>query len=205
MAESLEGNADMDCDKKMDSLGYSKEQFDRFIHDYRETARPSVYSTYESDIPVDAALKKNFINVERKLKKAYYTIKKLPKIKLFDELYLRIESMLEIFKTLKIGKEENKEEFSMHNVPLPDYDPADIELLLGQDFALTHVIRKNGLSKFEEKLREQIIGNIQMAEILLKECDETMLSYREKGDSFVRILTTVLKILEPSINLKLHE
>lgn len=31
MAESLEGSRDMDCDKKMDSLGYSKEQVSLFL------------------------------------------------------------------------------------------------------------------------------------------------------------------------------
>lgn len=30
MAESLEGNRDMDCDKKMDSLGYLREQVSLF-------------------------------------------------------------------------------------------------------------------------------------------------------------------------------
>lgn len=70
----------------------------------------------------------------------------------------------------------------MHNVPLPDYDPADIELLLGKDFASAQVIQKNALSKFEDSLREQITGNIQMSKILLKECDETIPSYREKGN-----------------------
>ncbi|VDO58875.1 unnamed protein product, partial [Onchocerca flexuosa] len=164
--------------------------FDKFIHDYRETAEPSTYSSYESDTPIDATLKKDFINVERKLKKTSYAIKKLPKTEALDGLCLRVESMLEIFKTLKIIKEDNKEEFNLHNVPLPDYDPADIELLLGKDFASTQVIQKNALSKFEDRLREQITGNIQMSKILLKECDETIPSYREKGD-FMRFLFKV--------------
>uniref|UniRef100_A0A8R1TJE7 Uncharacterized protein n=1 Tax=Onchocerca volvulus TaxID=6282 RepID=A0A8R1TJE7_ONCVO len=178
MAESLEGSADMDCDKKMDSLGYCKEQFDKFIHDYRETAEPSTYSSYESDTPLDATLKKDFINVERKLKKTSYAIKKY------------IQTML------KIVKEDNKEEFSVHNVPLPDYDPADIELLLGKDFASAQVIQKNALSKFEDSLREQITGNIQMSKILLKECDETIPSYREKALQNMRLTTNSLIVSE---------
>lgn len=51
-------------------------QFDKFIHDYRELAEPTTYSLYESDTPIDAELKKDFINVERKLKKTFYSIKK---------------------------------------------------------------------------------------------------------------------------------
>ncbi|CAG9540831.1 unnamed protein product [Cercopithifilaria johnstoni] len=221
MAESLEGSRDMDCDRRMDSLGYSREQvslsglfifrhvmslsevshlkfeiygslyyrvslFDRFIHDYRESAEPSTYDSHESDTAIDAALKKDFINVERRLTKTFYVIKKLPKAETSNGLCLRIESMLEIFKTLKIVKEDNKEEFSLHNVPLPDYDAADIELLLGKDFASTQITHNNGLSKFKEKLRKQIIGNIQMAKILLEECDETVSLYREKGGCFER-------------------
>ncbi|EFO15375.2 hypothetical protein LOAG_13135 [Loa loa] len=194
MAESLEGSIDMDCDKKMDSLAYSKElatisdvfQFDKFIHDYRESAELSSCSLHESNTPIDAALKKDFINIERKLTRTFYAIKKLPKTGTLNELYLRIESMLEIFKTLKIIKEDNKEEFSLHNVPLPDYDATDIELLLGKEYASARVTHNNGLSIFEDKLREQIIRNNRMAKILLKECDETLSSYREKGDCFVR-------------------
>uniref|UniRef100_A0A1I8ERA8 Uncharacterized protein n=1 Tax=Wuchereria bancrofti TaxID=6293 RepID=A0A1I8ERA8_WUCBA len=184
MAESLEGSKDMDCDKKMDSLGYSKEQFDKFIHDYRELAESSMNNSYESDTPIDIALKKDFINAERKLRKTFYTIKKLPKAKNLDELYLRVESMLEIFKTLEIVKEDSKEEFSLDNVSLPEYDAADIELLLGKEFAPAQVTHKNGLSKFNDKLREKIIQNIQLAKILLQECDETVLSYRERGDCY---------------------
>ncbi|VDN91815.1 unnamed protein product [Brugia pahangi] len=180
MAESLEGSKDMDCDKKMDSLGYSKEQFDKFIHDYRELAESSIDSSYESDTPMDAALKKDFINAERKLRKTFYTIKKLPKAEDLDELYLRVESMLAIFKTLEIVKVDSKEEFNLHNVPLPEYDAADIELLLGKEFAPIQVTHKNGLSKFEDKLREKVIRNIRLAKILLQECDETVLSYRER-------------------------
>uniref|UniRef100_A0A1I7VCH2 Uncharacterized protein n=1 Tax=Loa loa TaxID=7209 RepID=A0A1I7VCH2_LOALO len=181
MAESLEGSIDMDCDKKMDSLAYSKEQFDKFIHDYRESAELSPCSLHESNTPIDAALKKDFINIERKLTRTFYAIKKLPKTGTLNELYLRIESMLEIFKTLKIIKEDNKEEFSLHNVPLPDYDATDIELLLGKEYASARVTHNNGLSIFEDKLREQIIRNNRMAKILLKECDETLSSYREKA------------------------
>ncbi|VDM95530.1 unnamed protein product, partial [Onchocerca ochengi] len=180
MAESLEGSADMDCDKKMDSLGYCKEQFDKFIHDYRETAEPSTYSSYESDTPLDATLKKDFINVERKLKKTSYAIKKYIQTMGVAGRVGKLAVEPEEVDKLKIVKEDNKEEFSVHNVPLPDYDPADIELLLGKDFASAQVIQKNALSKFEDSLREQITGNIQMSKILLKECDETIPSYREK-------------------------
>lgn len=73
----------------------------------------------------------------------------------------------------------------MHNVPLPEYDVADIELLLGKEFAVAKITDKNSLSKFEDKLRDQIIRNTLMAKILLKECDETVSSYRERGDCFV--------------------
>ncbi|KAL3995439.1 hypothetical protein ACH3XW_25820 [Acanthocheilonema viteae] len=180
MAESLEGSRDMDCDKKMDALGYSREQFDKFIHDYRESAEFSIHNSHESDTAIDVALKKDFINAERKLTKTFYAIKKLPKAETLNELCLRIESMLENFKTLKIVKEDNKEEFSLYNIPLPDYDVADIELLLGKEFASTQVTHKNGLSKFKDKLREQAIANIRMAKILLEECNETVSLHREK-------------------------
>uniref|UniRef100_A0A0R3S410 Protein MIS12 homolog n=1 Tax=Elaeophora elaphi TaxID=1147741 RepID=A0A0R3S410_9BILA len=184
MAESLEGSRDMDCDKKMDSLGYSREQFDKFIHDYRELAEPSSYNSHESNTSIDAALKKDFINVERKLTKIFYAVRKLPKTEALNGLCLRVESMLDIFKMLKIVKEDN-EEFSLDNVPLPDYDAADMELLLGKEFSSTKVIRKNGLSKFKNKLREQIIENIRIAKILLEECDETVSLHQEKGDCIV--------------------
>lgn len=82
-------------------------------------------------------------------------------------------------------KEDNKEEFSLDNVPLPDYDAADIELLLGKEFASTEMMYKNGLSKFKDEFRERILRNIRMTKILLKECDETILLYREKGDCFI--------------------
>ncbi|VDK79043.1 unnamed protein product [Litomosoides sigmodontis] len=172
MAESLEGSRDMDCDKKMDSLGYSREQFDKFIHDYRELAEPSTSSSHDSDTAVDAALKKDFINVERKLMKTFYAMKKLPEAEILNGLYLRIESMLEIFKTLKIVKEDNRDEFNLYNVPLPDFDAADIELLFGKEFTLTKLAHKNGLSKFKDRLREQIMENIRMAKILLEEYNE---------------------------------
>lgn len=73
----------------------------------------------------------------------------------------------------------------MYNVPLPDFDAADIELLLGKEFASTQLTHKNGLSKFKDKLREQIIEYIRMAKILLEEYDETIPLYREKGDCFL--------------------
>uniref|UniRef100_A0A915PR60 Uncharacterized protein n=1 Tax=Setaria digitata TaxID=48799 RepID=A0A915PR60_9BILA len=186
MAESLEGRIDMDCDKEMDWLSYSKEQFDKFVHDYRELAEPSTSSSYESDTPMDAALKRDFINVERKLRRAFYAIRKLPGAETLDDLRLRIESMLEIFKMLKIVKEDSKEEFNLRNVPLPDYDPMDIELLLGKEFVSAQVMHKKGLSKFEDRLRQEVIENTRMGEVLLKECDEIVHIYKEKGDPIMR-------------------
>ncbi|VDN07305.1 unnamed protein product [Thelazia callipaeda] len=205
MAECLEENEEIDCDKKMDSLGYFREQFDRFIHDYRETNASSVSNVWESQTQLDATLKQDFINVERKLRKTFCTVQRLSSSEEVERLSLKVKSVLEIFKTIKKVQNDIRGEFSIHNVPLPLYDSTDIELLLGSDLISVHHVKAVELLTVKGEQREEIVENIKNARRLLMECEGFVQLFKKKGEFYRQFYQFAVNKTNLSFSLWKHE
>lgn len=74
---------------------------------------------------------------------------------------------------LVLGRKEPSGEFTIHNVPLPSYDPKDIELLFGEGGSHNETDGSiHCLSLFDRSHRERVLEVLGAAEILLNEYEE---------------------------------
>ncbi|VDN45679.1 unnamed protein product [Gongylonema pulchrum] len=71
------------------------------------------------------------------------------------------------------------EEFNINNVPLPDYDPVDMSLLLGAEFKYDE--SESAFSKFKREVREEVAACVQRGEVLLQESEVAMRDFKDRG------------------------
>uniref|UniRef100_A0A914H3L8 Non-specific serine/threonine protein kinase n=1 Tax=Globodera rostochiensis TaxID=31243 RepID=A0A914H3L8_GLORO len=111
MAESMEEmDRATDVDREMDKSGFRRAQFDLFKHNFLESFDESGYATLEH-LTLDATLKKEVVNMARRLQKARISLNSLP-----DRAAIEPESS----------------EYSVRNLKLPEYSREEVEALLGR-------------------------------------------------------------------------
>lgn len=70
------------------------------------------------------------------------------------------------------------EEFDIDNVPLPEYDPTDMELLLGEELVMMD--RFENLTTVEKSMQEKLDEFLKEVESAVKQYDELLTTEKRK-------------------------
>ncbi|KAL3078774.1 hypothetical protein niasHS_014556 [Heterodera schachtii] len=128
MAESMEEmDRSTDVDREIDKGEFRKAQFATFKHDFLESFDESGYAKLEH-LTLDKNLKKEVVNMARRLQKARISLNSLPDTEAIAPVIAKID---ETFGQL-IALSKESSEFSARNIKLPEYSRTDVEALLGK-------------------------------------------------------------------------
>ncbi|MFH4977205.1 hypothetical protein AB6A40_003914 [Gnathostoma spinigerum] len=130
MADDFEESSTSDSDRLVDCRDFQRAKFDIFVHEYREAAELRPGSKLHSELPADINMRKALINTKRKLMRVKFSLELFRPEDAVSQLQSSVNSLLERFQK-ELQYEESKEEFDVHNAPLPEYDTDDMELLFG--------------------------------------------------------------------------
>lgn len=178
MADSLEDHSAEDADRTNDANGFLNNQFDIFVHDYRELTEvePDDCCGSKEDVecshssPSKAAdggpSKKDVINVTRKLQKSIFSLQSLPDAVAYADLLAELKGLHSI---LSRALSSSSAEFAPSNLPLPDYDEADMQLLLGEEEVPKTTSMLEKVAEEKTKAAERLQGLLVQADILMRE------------------------------------
>lgn len=183
MADSLEDlGADACVDRANDANGFLNNQFDIFVHDYRELTEvePDACCGGGKDGVEDVECghttpskggdggpsKKDIINVTRKLQKSIFSLESLPDAAAYTDLLAELKGLHSI---LTRALSSTSAEFAPTNVPLPDYDEADMQMLLGDEEVPKSASMLEKVAEEKTKAGERLQGLLVQAEILMRE------------------------------------
>eukprot|EP00080_Pristionchus_pacificus_P002024 PDM62044.1 hypothetical protein PRIPAC_51486 [Pristionchus pacificus] len=180
MADSLEDLSAETCvDRTNDANGFLNNQFDIFVHDYRELTEvePDDCCGGKKEGVEDVGCshsasgdggpsKKEVINVTRKLQKSIFSLQSLPDATAYADLQAELKGLHTI---LTRALSSTSAEFAPSNLPLPDYDEADMQMLLGEDEVPKTVSMLEKVAEEKTKAGERLQGLLVQAEILMRE------------------------------------
>ncbi|GMR36072.1 hypothetical protein PMAYCL1PPCAC_33335, partial [Pristionchus mayeri] len=181
MADSLEDlSADACVDRTNDANGFLNNQFDIFVHDYRERTEvepddccggkdgvEDVECAHSSPSKADGGpSKKDIINVARKLQKSIFSLQSLPNAEAHTDLLAELKGLQAV---LNRALSSTSAEFAPSNVPLPDYDETDMQMLLGDEEVPKTTSMLDKVAEEKTKAGERLQGLLVQAEILMRE------------------------------------
>ncbi|GMS83787.1 hypothetical protein PENTCL1PPCAC_5962, partial [Pristionchus entomophagus] len=181
MADSLEDlSVDVCVDRVNDSNGFLNNQFDIFVHDYRELTEvepddccggkegvEDVECSHSGSSKGDGGpSKKDIINVTRKLQKSIFSLQSLPDAAAYIDLLAELKGLHVV---LSRGLSSSSAEFAPSNLPLPDYDEADMQLLLGEEEVPKTTSMLEKVAEEKTKAGERLQGLLMQADILMRE------------------------------------
>ncbi|VDK58608.1 unnamed protein product [Anisakis simplex] len=179
MADILEDDDAQCCedsDRKNDRRSFLKEQLDIFVEEYRENAQPSAVSVFASTLPSDLRLKKDVINMKRKLNRLKFKIQSLPdKEEQLSGYIPTINSIIDQFDEI-IQSKKDPDEFNMDNVPLPEYNSVDMQLLFDDELLSdandsSKELDNAELSVYDKDVHARVTQLISSCEVLFREFD----------------------------------
>ncbi|GMT13833.1 hypothetical protein PFISCL1PPCAC_5130, partial [Pristionchus fissidentatus] len=173
MADVLEDtSADACIDRANDANGFLNNQFDIFVHDYRELTEVEPDACCGGKDGVEDAecshgpSKKEIINVTRRLQKSIFSLQSLPDATAYTDLLAELKGLHVI---LSRALTTNTAEFAPSNLPLPDYDDVDMQLLLGDQEVPKSTPMLEKVAEEKTKAGERLQGLLVQADILMRE------------------------------------
>ncbi|RCN42666.1 hypothetical protein ANCCAN_11379 [Ancylostoma caninum] len=175
MAEILEDGSTADSDRNMDQQSFAVSQFEIFTHEYRERKEVpqcdhngSQNGSCCSSPSSSGDCKKRIVNATRKLQRAVLALQRMPDSDVIKDM---LNKMREISNDLNEHTKQEKAEFSTKTVPLPDFDPTDMKLLLGESEVPPSRTPFEEVEESEQLRKDRLESLLFEAEVMLQEYD----------------------------------
>ncbi|KIH50217.1 hypothetical protein ANCDUO_19706 [Ancylostoma duodenale] len=173
MAEILEDASAADSDRNMDQQSFAVSQI--FTHEYRERKEVPQCDDHGSQngsccsSPSSSGdYKKRIVNATRKLQRAVLALQRMPDSDVIKDM---LNKMREISNDLNEHTKQEKAEFSTKTVPLPEFDPTDMKLLLGEAEVPPSKTPFEEVEVSEQLRKDRLESLLFEAEVMLQEYD----------------------------------
>ncbi|KAK6051576.1 hypothetical protein COOONC_10918 [Cooperia oncophora] len=173
MAELLEETSSVDADRVVDQQSFNCAQFEIFTHEYRERKEPpgcEAHSDGENSCCGSPSSsgdhKKRIVNTTRKLQKSVLALQRMPNNEVISDM---LQKMRDIGGRLSEALKQLQAEFSTKTIPLPEFDPADMHLLLGEEEVPKILTPFEEVEESERAAHQQLESLLFEAEVMLRE------------------------------------